>query len=77
MASLCMDRLVKALYMADECRCKVVSTSFLIWKNQNIKCQLKVKFNLNNLNIKSLDSILEEKLKKKLKNKNSVVNYLF
>ena len=39
----------------DELKCKVVSTSFLIWKNQNINCQLKVKFNLNNLNIKSLN----------------------
>ena len=39
----------------DELKCKVVSTSFLIWKNQNINCQLKVKFNLNNLNTKSLN----------------------
>ena len=66
-----MDRLVKALYMADEFRCMVVSTPFLIWKNQNIKCQLKVnlKSKLKNLNIKSLDSMLEEKLRKKLKKK--------
>ena len=71
MTSLWMDRLVKALYMADEFRCMVVSTPFLIWKNQNIKCQLKVnlKSKLKNLNIKSLDSMLEEKLRKKLKKK--------
>ena len=73
-----MDRLVKALYMADEFRCMVVSTPFLIWKNQNIKCQLKVnlKSKLKNLNIKSLDSMLEEKLRKKLKKKNpQLINY--
>ena len=76
MTSLWMDRLVKALYMADEFRCMVVSTPFLIWKNQNIKCQLKVnlKSKLKNLNIKSLDSMLEEKLRKKLKKKKSAVN---
>ena len=53
--------------MTDEFRCMVVSTPFLIWKNQNIKCQLKVnlKSKLKNLNIKSLDSMLEEKLRKK------------
>ena len=64
-----MDRLVKALYMADEFRCMVVSTPFLIWKNQNIKCQLKVKLKskLKNLNIKSLDSMLEEKLRNIIK----------
>ena len=69
MTSLWMDRLVKALYMADEFRCMVVSTPFLIWKNQNIKCQLKVKLKskLKNLNIKSLDSMLEEKLRKIIK----------
>ena len=69
MTSLCMDRLVKALYMADEFRCMVVSTPFLIWKNQNIKCQLKVKLKskLKNLNIKSLDSMLEEKLRNIIK----------
>ena len=74
-----MDRLVKALYMADEFRCMVVSTPFLIWKNQNIKCQLKVnlKSKLKNLNIKSLDSMLEEKLRKKLKKKKNpqLINY--
>ena len=78
MTSLWMDRLVKALYMADEFRCMVVSTPFLIWKNQNIKCQLKVnlKSKLKNLNIKSLDSMLEEKLRKKLKKKNpQLINY--
>ena len=55
--------------MADEFRCMVVSTPFLIWKNQNIKCQLKVKLKskLKNLNIKSLDSMLEEKLRKIIK----------
>ena len=60
MTSLWMDRLVKALYMADEFRCMVVSTPFLIWKNQNIKCQLKVnlKSKLKNLNIKSLDLVV-------------------
>ena len=69
-----MDRLVKALYMADEFRCMVVSTPFLIWKNQNIKCQLKVnlKSKLKNLNIKSLDSMLEEKLRKKIKKKKKI-----
>ena len=69
MTSLWMDRLVKALYMADEFRCMVVSTPFLIWKNQNIKCQLKVKLKskLKNLNIKSLDSMLEEKLRNIIK----------
>lgn len=55
-----MDRLVKALYMTDEFRYMVVSTPFLIWKNQNIKCQLKVKLKskLKNLNIKSLDLVV-------------------
>ena len=74
MTSLWMDRLVKALYMADEFRCMVVSTPFLIWKNQNIKCQLKVnlKSKLKNLNIKSLDSMLEEKLRKKIKKKKKI-----
>ena len=56
-----MDRLEKTLCVADKFRCKTVSIPWSLWKNQNIKCRLKA-------NIKSLHSMLEEKLRKKTKN---------
>lgn len=58
-----MDRLEKALCMADQFGCKTILIPLLLWKSQNIKYRLKA-------NIKSLHSMLAEKLRKKIKNIN-------
>ena len=58
-----MDRLEKALCMADQFGCQTILIPLLLWKSQNIKYRLKA-------NIKSLHSMLAEKLRKKIKNIN-------